>query len=85
MAEAGDGNIKVVVRCRPLNSRGACHPALTDRVMADLGRLGVYRAGAWRKTTHSHDGEPDIHRPAGDWLYTGLEARDGATDTSLQF
>ena len=23
MAEAGDGNIKVVVRCRPLNSRGA--------------------------------------------------------------
>lgn len=22
MAEAGDGNIKVVVRCRPLNSRG---------------------------------------------------------------
>lgn len=23
MSEAGDGNIKVVVRCRPLNSRGA--------------------------------------------------------------
>lgn len=25
MAEAGDGNIKVVVRCRPLNSRGTPH------------------------------------------------------------
>ena len=26
MAESGDGNIKVVVRCRPLNSRGTPHP-----------------------------------------------------------
>jgi hypothetical protein len=25
MGEPGDGNIKVVVRCRPLNSRGACN------------------------------------------------------------
>ena len=30
MAEHGDGNIKVVVRCRPLNSRGSC----SSRVLA---------------------------------------------------
>lgn len=29
MSEGGDGNIKVVVRCRPLNSRGAFHCPIT--------------------------------------------------------
>lgn len=35
MAEHGDGNIKVVVRCRPLNSRGECSGALTIRDAVD--------------------------------------------------
>jgi hypothetical protein len=41
MAEAGDGNIKVVVRCRPLNSRGTLltHTTSFGRILIHLPRF----------------------------------------------
>lgn len=39
MAEAGEGNIKVVVRCRPLNSRGTPHAHTTSSDFSSLTRF----------------------------------------------
>ena len=41
MAEAGDGNIKVVVRCRPLNSRGKFKTQHTFKTKEGFGCLSL--------------------------------------------
>ena len=75
MAEGGDGNIKVVVRCRPLNSRGASFSflswiALTDNILPSIfacsSTLAFFqydRVGTRCKATHSDAREPDLLGP----------------------
>lgn len=89
MAEVGEGNIKVVVRCRPLNTRGmlVIHTSYghTHLFLVSAVALRSRRTRAGGQVAHPHAGQPNIPGPPGVRLIPGHEASYGTKDNGLQF
>lgn len=87
MAEAGDGNIKVVVRCRPLNSRGKFGFSGQQPLQAHwtLCYLMDFRACARREATYSHVWQSDFSRSTRSRLTTGHQTCYGEKANGFQF
>ena len=86
MADHGDGNIKVVVRCRPLNTRGeSAFRHLRHRFFA-LFTLVNCRARARCKAAHSYVWKPNIPGSTRVGVYPGesiLGSRNRAQDDDI--